>query len=172
MYKRYLMLSLSVILMLGACSSEKTLEQALEDREVIYREEALRYVIDEYSFSEIAEEYYYRNPEECEEPSGRESVDMGLICDEMDSQGYSKDYAYFFEIAEKIGYWPSAIVGEYCKDKSTQIIHETDSLCVEEMAYENMCFVFRESKDMLTKEMNDDDEFLNDCILCEVCILK
>ena len=95
--------------------------------------------------------------------------DMALLCEEISSQGYGECYQYFFEIAEKIGYFPSAFLGNYLLDSSTSAIHKTDSECVYNIAYRNMQFPFINSLQDILDEVLDDDTYLQGYLFCAEC---
>ena len=94
---------------------------------------------------------------------------MSLIMEEIDYQEFYEEYEYLFELADKIGYSPSAIVGTHCLQTSTRIIHLTDSDCLSNIDFSDMCFFCEDYKKDLVAEINDGDSYLQNCTLCKKC---
>ena len=160
---RYLIaLLLAMVSVCTACDSV----QDVPEEEVFY--ETDEYYVEEYAYNnemdedeleEYVWEYQWNNYETddwLDEWAGRMGMtpgavvseygyatDMELICEELESQGYSHEFEALFRIADEIGYCPSAILGKYCIDKETQTLHLTDcEECVKSIPYENMSFAF------------------------------
>lgn len=94
-----------------------------------------------------------------------------IICEEIESQNVTEEFENLFTLAEKIGYNPSMILGSYCLDKETNIIHKTDSDCIQAIHHTNMSFIALNSSEKLSLAMIDEGSHLNNCTLCSECFL-
>jgi len=153
-----IILVLMMVAVFSACSREQTMSEEMVHEAGEYEncEEDYEYEFEsEEEIEEYAWEYLYSDEtvNKWLERTGMTpghyvseygyATDMELICEELESQGYSHEFEALFRIADEIGYCPSAILGKYCIDKSTETLHLTDcEECVKSIPYENMSFAF------------------------------
>lgn len=126
------------------------------------------YLTEKYSLEEMIEFYIEYLGWECVDEQNV-LINMGLICSEIEGNGCYEEFENLFGIADKIGYCPSVILGEYCFDKEERIIHDTDGECIKNISYENMSFAFWGSKQKLRKMMAEGENWLNGYKFCKKC---
>ena len=134
----------------------------MEDREII------DYIIEEYSLSDMIS-YYGEEAWHNYLTDALSYPNMYLIVEELESQGYYDEIINLYEMADKIGYDPAAILGEYFYDNSTSIIHSTNGSCLNDMKIEDRKVVSRGPSELLD-EINDDDIYLKNYTFCEECM--
>lgn len=81
----------------------------------------------------------------------------------------TNSYQQLFEICDEVGYYPSILMGEYCIDEVNNIIHLTDSECIEKIDKSTIesaitYNVFNENS--LESFMQNNTKFT----LCPICI--
>jgi hypothetical protein len=141
----------------------------------------MSYVIENYSFNEIAEHYdnneifkylaeHYDNAKISEYVFEEIGVpNISLIIEELESNGMYDEIGNLFIMADKLGYYPSAIYGQFCIDNRVSLIHLTDSECVVDIPLENRGSVTPMNLQDLKKEIIDNDAYLDKHLLCSVC---
>lgn len=177
--------AISAILLLSGCESSKELEDtnSVNDTESNpFANETKEYddidlddyqrveiLFDHYSMREIIEMRYHDYGDFCEDVG---IPNMYLILEELESQGYYDEIDNLRTMVEKIGYWPSAIFGNYVAD-GRHIIHKTNGPCFEEIDSSELMSLgplvtLREVKD----EVEDGDSYLEDFSICAICCGK
>ena len=158
------------------CFHDDSLQYTKEDLIWYLNENAFDCVSDAYFLSEILEMYEEQHPQTFQDDlleylsyRFENMPNMALIMEELAEQEQYSEYEQLFQIADKIGYNPSAIVGAHCLEVSTNVIHLTNSSCLSEIDFSDMYFICETSEYDLVAEMDDDDKYLQDCILCETC---
>lgn len=147
-----------------SCSAQDGTEQA---HDFVFQDETDQAY--EYGFNDG----YYEGYDACinESKYSLYSGSVRLIEMLADAVGNADATKYLFDFAEAVGYWPSSIYGDYCLDTEKHTVHDTDSLCVEQIPYENRssflparCFTLEEIKDVFE---NDNYTFCPQCIQME-----
>lgn len=168
-----LLVLISAMMLLVSCSSN---QQTIDYTDSYVADTALEYVMSEYNLGEILEMYEQRHHKTFQEDlleylmyRFEDRPNMAVILEEIDSQEMYSAYEQLFQIADEIGYYPSAIVGAHCLEKSTGVIHLTNSTCLTAIDFSDMYFICSTSEEDLINELEDDDIFLEGCFLCNEC---
>ena len=102
----------------------------------------LQAVYEEYSVLDVVQYYEYRkdNFERSDLIDYLDAIDRKLIIDEIGQEQRENVYSCLFEVANEIGYSPSVFFGEYCINEESNVIHKTNSDCLEKLSYCDMYF--------------------------------
>lgn len=138
--------------------------------EYVSKADMLSYLMDNYTLDEIID--YYASHDSWCLSDVKLLTDMGLICSEIEGQECYEEFGNLFGLAEKIGYNPSIIFGDFCFDTEERVIHYTNGECVENISYANMSFPYRGSKEQLEKMIVEGDNGLNGYLFCDLCFEK
>ena len=172
--KKHMLIVITMILLLAfACGCSSNVNKTDDSIDEEFMEQ---YILSTYFLDDILDLYEEKYPETFRD-SLMEYVNnrfdglpnIPLIMEEIEQQGHQEEYAKFFQIADKIGYGPSVLVGEQCLDLSTNIIHLTDGPCLFNIKSADMVFLCETSIGDLLKDMENEDAYINKCTLCEDC---
>ena len=145
------------------------LMKSIRESEIDYLDDVQLFemVFEEYSIREVIEMRYYSIGEFLYEEG---IPDMFLILEELRSQGYSDDIEKLLEIADNIGYGPSAIIGNYYADEN-HIIHKTVGSCFDNTLPAQIIPIGPFASDYeVEHEIEDEDSYLVGFFLCQKCI--
>lgn len=173
--KIILLASIVLLLLLTSCSlsdsysyDEDYYPTSREKLEEMDWDDIMEYVVEEIPFDYMLE---YYGEEQFNDYVFDLFPNMYLVVDDMETLGLYEEIMQLYEIADKVGYYPSAILGEYFMDESTSVIHATDGDCLSNMRIENRQVVSC-GLQTLWDELNDGDVYLDGCTTCDVCIGK
>lgn len=153
-----------------AAESDVGLETSnrLSEKDIYYidKAELLEMVFDRYDMLEVIEWQYGSIWVFCDVIGFPE---IYLVFDELIAQGYYEDIDYLRTLADKIGYAPSAMFGDYVADGGL-VIHHTDKPCFENIDSSEMEVLgpFENVREIREK-IEDGDEYLERYSLCTIC---
>lgn len=168
MKKIIIILMMIIVSFLYGCSSGSDEYYSEYNKDDIDPYDAMEIAMNAYTFEEIADHYdesivlgYVY------EQLG--AANMPLIIEELEGNEMYDEIENLFVMADKIGYYSSAIYGNFCIDNRNYLIHLTDSNCVSNIPFENRRSVVTMNLDKLKTEIEDDDTYLSGHSLCDLC---
>lgn len=130
-------------------------------------DELLSEVAENYDLDEVISAFNVSNGEVLESQG---IPDMFLIIEELISQGHAEEVDFLRTIPDKIGYYPSAIFGNYIADEN-HVIHDTNGPCFEVIPSSKIITIGPFSSiDQVVEEINDGDQHLDGYSICEECL--
>lgn len=160
-----------VVLFLYGCSSETNDHYSTYNKNDIDPYDAMEIVTNTYTFEEIAEHYDERIIlEYAYEELGVANV--SLFIEELEDNEMYDEIEALFLMIDRVGYYPSAIYGEFCRDNRNFLIHFTDSDCVSEIPFKNRRSVTSMNVYDLDMQTGGGDIFLEGHSLCSLCFLE